>query len=73
MTKGSSPTPEATAIDDTENSFSLYHATLFKTLKDLLEEEIKPVMEAQFTPLQNMLTQRMKNLIDQRMLVLVNI
>lgn len=51
MTRSVSPSPKTIIIDDTENSQRLNHMTLFKNLKDLLDDEIKKALEAQFTAL----------------------
>lgn len=48
-----SPTPEAITLDDTENSLTLHHVILFKTLKNLRDDGIKLAMEAQLTARQN--------------------
>lgn len=60
VTRNISPTPEAITIDDLENTPSLNYATIFKTLKHLLDDGIKQATETQFVALQNMFTQRMK-------------
>lgn len=49
-------TPEASIMDDTENCLRLDYVSLFKTLKDLLDDGIKMTMEAQFTALQSIFT-----------------
>lgn len=68
-----SHTPVAIITDDKENSPRLYHATLYKTLKDMVDYRIKPAMEAKFTPLQSMFTQQMEDTINQRIITLANI
>lgn len=72
MTRDTSPTPEAIKIDDKDNSLSLDHATMFKTLKNLLNDRIKPAMEARFTALKNMFTKRIEGILDQMMEVVAN-
>lgn len=52
---------------------SLDHATLFKTLKDLLDERIKLAIEVQFAALQTMFTQTMEDTINLKMATLSNI
>lgn len=73
MTRITSTTPEAIAIDDVEKSLGLDHASLFKTLKDLQDDEIKPAIKLQFTVLYSLLTQKIENIIDQRMQIVSNI
>lgn len=68
--KGSQPYPRGHYYQRHRNPPCLDYATLFKTLKDLVDNEIKPAIEGQFTALQNMFIQRMKNIIHQRMQVL---
>lgn len=52
MTRGTSPTFKAITIDYMDNTLCLDHATVFRNLKDLLNDGIKPAIEAQFTALQ---------------------
>lgn len=73
MTREASHTTEAITIDDMENSSSLNYASLFKTLKDILDNEIIPVLEAQFTVIQNMFIQEMESLMSKRILIMFNI
>lgn len=73
MTKGANPTAEAIIIDDVEEYPSLDHATLFKNLKDMLENGIKPAMEAQFTALQKMFAYVIEETISRKMTTLSNI
>lgn len=73
MTKDTNPFPEAITIDNTENSSSMDYAMLFKTPKELLDDEVKLAMKAQFAALQNMFTQRLDEILDQIMQVLLNI
>lgn len=59
--------------DDTENVPSLDYATLFKILKNLLDDGIQPAMKAHFAAMLKMFTQRMEDILDQTMQVLANI
>lgn len=66
-------TTEAITIDDMTTLPSLNHATMIKTLKNLLYNGIKLAIEAQLTALQNMFNQSMEGKQDQRMEDLANI
>lgn len=64
MTSSFNPPSENIIIDDMETPPlppNLDNATLFKTLKNLLDDGIKPAMGAQFTGLQNMFTQTIED------------
>lgn len=73
MIKNVSRTPENIIIDNKETPPSLYHATLFMTLKDLQEDRIKPAMQALFTTLQNIFTQQIENQINKKIKTLANV
>lgn len=74
VTRSVCTTPKTIIIEDTETpSLNLEDVTLFKTLKDLLDDGIKPVLEAKFTTIRNMFTQEMKSIISKRLLISSNI
>lgn len=57
-------------VDDMETTYSLDQTTLFKILKDLLDDEIKPVLHAQFTVIQKMFNQEIESHISKTQLIL---
>lgn len=64
---------ESITIDDTETPSSLNYATLFKILKDLLDDEIKSAMKVQYTAVQHMLSQKIEDTINRKIKTLDNI
>lgn len=73
MIKNISLTFEDIAVGHMKNKSTLDHATLFTSLKDLLDDRIQLTIEAQFIALQNMFTQGLEGILNQRMHVLANI
>lgn len=68
-----SSTLEDIVNDDMKNSPRLDDATLFKTMKELLDDGIIMAMEAQFDGLQNIYTQKMENTMNQKVKTLANV
>lgn len=74
VTRSISPIQGTIIIDDIESPPpKLDHATLFKTLKNLLGDGINLAMGVQYAALQKMFTWKMQSIIDRRMQVLSKI